>query len=93
MRVTPIINYDFLLLIVTIPLIDTSLLINLYTVNNLPALYSDLQFTYVWEGLYIVVSKHGMYTAIPPEYEIHICETTKGHLWMINHALYPIEPI
>ena len=39
MRVSPIIMEDFLLLILTVPLVDQSLQMDLYKVHNLPALH------------------------------------------------------
>ena len=52
MKVTPIIMENFLLVILTIPLADQSLLKNLYKVHNLPALHPKLhiQFEYQLEG-------------------------------------------
>ena len=48
MKVTPIIMENFLLVILTIPLADQSLVMNLYKVHNLPALHPELhvQFQY-----------------------------------------------
>ena len=51
MKVTPIIMENFLLVILTIPLADQSLVMNLYKVHNLPALHPKLhvQFQYQLE--------------------------------------------
>ena len=48
MRVSPIIMEDFLLVILTVPLVDKSLQMDLYKVHNLPDLHPKLniQFTY-----------------------------------------------
>ena len=64
-----------------------------YKVHNLPALHPDLvgvQF-YILEGQYLAISKHGLYAAIPTEHDMRICVATKGHLCMLNHALYPAD--
>ena len=73
MRIMPAANSDFLLLRMTIPLIDTTLQMNLYKVYLAP-LHPDLKlhFIYVLEGQYLAVAKHGMYTALPTEHNIHI---------------------
>ena len=95
MRVSPIIMDDFLLLILTVPLVDQSLQMDLYKVHNLPALHPTLniQFTYQLEGKYLAIGKHGLYAALPSEHDIRICMTTNGGLCMMNQALYPIERI
>ena len=49
---------NFLLVILTIPLADQSLVMNLYRVHNLPALHPKLhvQFQYQLEGEYLAVT-------------------------------------
>ena len=48
MKITPIVMDDFLLIILTIPLTDQSLEIDLYKIYYLPALHPKLkvEFTY-----------------------------------------------
>ena len=67
MKVTPIIMENFLLVILTIPLADQSLLMNLYKVHNLPALHPKLyvQFEYQLEGEYLAITKDKQYAALP----------------------------
>ena len=43
MKITPVVMDDFLLIILTIPLTDQSLEINLYKVYNLPTLHPELK--------------------------------------------------
>ena len=47
MRITPIVMENFLLVVLTVPIIDTSLQMNVYRVHNLPTLHPGLkiQFT------------------------------------------------
>ena len=47
MRVTPVVMENFLAIILTIPLVDISLQMNIYKVHNLPTLHPELkvQFT------------------------------------------------
>ena len=86
MKITPIVMGDFLLILLTIPLSDQSLEMDLYKIYNLPTLHPKLkiEFTYQIEG---------EYAAIPTAREIRICETTEGYLCLMNQALYPIEKI
>ena len=48
-KVIPIIMDDYLMVILTIPLIDSSLGVNLYKVHNLPMLHPQLQIQVVYE--------------------------------------------
>ena len=59
MKIIPIVMDDFLLIILTIPLKDRSLGMNLYKVYNLPALHPELkvEFTYELEGEYLDITK------------------------------------
>ena len=52
MKITPVVMDEFLLIILTIPLTDQSLEMNLYKVYNLPVLHPELkvEFTYELEG-------------------------------------------
>ena len=67
MKVTPIIMENFLLVILTIPLADQSLVMNLYKVHNMPALHPELhvQFEYQLEGEYLAITKDKQYAALP----------------------------
>ena len=95
MRVTPVVMEHFLAVILTIPLLDISLQMNVYKVHNLPTLHPELkvQFTYELEGKYLAISKNGIYAALPAEDDIRICQATDGYLCMLNQALYPVEKI
>ena len=94
-RVQPIVMENFLAIILTLPIIDTSLQMNVYKVHNLPTLHPELkiQFTYQLEGEYLAISKDGIYAAIPAKADITICQATNGYICMMNQALYPIEKI
>ena len=93
MKITPIVMDDFLLIILTIPLTDQSLEMNLYKIYNLPTLHPELkvEFTYELEGEYLAISKNKLYAALPTAREIRICKGTGGYLCLMNQALYPIE--
>ena len=95
MKITPIVMDDFLLIILTIPLIDKSLEMNLYKVYNLPALHPKLkvEFTYELEGEYLAISKNKLYATLPTAREVRICKGMGGYLCLMNQALYPIEKL
>ena len=95
MEITPIVMDDFLLIILTIPLTDQSLEMDLYKIYNLPALHPELkvEFTYELEEEYLAITKNKLYAALPTAREIRICKGTRGYLCLMNQALYPIEKI
>ena len=93
MKITPVVMDDFLLIILTIPLTDQSLEMNLYKVYNLPALHPELkvEFTYELEGEYLAITKNKLYAALPTARETRICKGTGGYLCLMSQALYPID--
>ena len=95
MKITPLVMDDFLLIILTIPLTDQSLEMNLYKVYNLPALHPELkvEFTYELEGEYLAITKNKLYAALTTAREIRICKGTGGYLCLMNQALYPIDKL
>ena len=94
-KVTPIILEDRLMVIMTIPLIDNSLDMNLYKVHNLPMLQPRLgiQAEYELEGKYLAILVHGMYATLPHATDIKLCKMSQDHLCMLDHTLYPIDCI
>ena len=95
MKITSIVMDDFLLIILTIPLTDQSLEMNLYKVYNLPALHPELKVEFVFEleGEYLAITKNKLYAALPTAREIRICKGTAGYLCLMNQALYPIDKL
>ena len=95
MKITPVVLDDFLLILLTIPLTDQSLEMDLYKIYNLPTLHPKLKikFTYQMEGEYLAISKSRLYAAVPTAREIRICEATEGYLCLMNEALYTIEKL
>ena len=67
MKITPVVVEDVLSMLLTIPLIDKSLQMNMYKVHNLPALHTKLGVAaeYILEGDYLAVDEHGLYVALP----------------------------
>ena len=60
-KLTPIVLQDYVMLILTVPLVDQSLHMNLYKVHNLPMLHPTLnvQVQYVLEGPYLATMMDG----------------------------------
>ena len=73
---------NFLLVILTTPLGDQSLVMNLYKVHNLLALHPKLhvQFEYQLEGENLAITKDQQYAALRTAGGIQICETTEKSL-------------
>ena len=73
---------DFLMVILTVPLIDSSLNVNLYRIHNLLMLHPtlEIQVEYELEGTYFATHMHGMYATIPKATDIKLCMMTQGHL-------------
>ena len=94
-KITPIIIGDVLSILLTIPLIDRSLQMNVYKVHNLPALQVKLGVAaeYILEGDYLAVDQHGLYVALPDAREMQICLTSQGGLCVMNQALHPVETV
>ena len=92
-KVTPIVMRDFLMVILTIPLGDDSLQMNLYKVNNLPLLHHELQkeVTYDLEGEYFTTVIQGMYMTLSDATNIKLSTVSQGHLCMFDQAIYPVD--
>ena len=94
-NLTPIICQDYLMLVLTIPLVDKSLQMNLYKVHNLPMLHPTLNVhvQYELEGNYFAILMEDMFVSLPTALDVKLCLLTKGHLCMFDQALYPVECI
>ena len=92
-KLTPIVLEDYLMLILTVPLIDQSLHMNLYKVYNLPMLHPMLHVhvQYEIENLYLATIMDGMFITLPNALDVKLCLMTNEHLCMFKQALYPVE--
>ena len=95
MKITPVIVKDLMVILLTIPITDKSLSMNVYRAHNLPAVHPEhgLAARYHLEGEYLAVGKHGLYVAIPDARDIHLCLASQGGLCVMNQALHPVETI
>ena len=94
-KLTPIVLQDYLMLILTMPLIDQSLQMNLYKIHNLPMLHPTLKVhtQYELEGTYLATLMEGMFISLPSTVDVKLCLICNGHLCMFNKALYPVDGI
>ena len=92
-KLTPIVLEDYLMLILTVCLVDQSLHMNLYKVHNLPMLHPTLHVNaqYEIEGSYLATVMDGMFITLPTALDVRLCVMTNGHLCMFNQVLYPVE--
>ena len=92
-KLTLIVLEDYLMLILTVPLIDQSLHMNLYKVYNLPMLHPILHVhvQYELESSYLATIMDVMFITLPTALDVKLCLMTNGHLCMFKQALYPME--
>ena len=94
-RVTALLTDDVLFIVMTIPLKDTSLQMNVYKVHNLPLIHPKLNIsvTYELEGKYLAIGHEGHYVSLPEEGELTMCLLTQGGLCKMNQAMYPSDKV
>ena len=92
-KLTPVVLQDYLMLILTVPLVDQSLQMNLYKVHNLSMLHPTLNVhtQYKLEGSYLVPMMEGMFIYLPTALDVKLCLVTNGHLCMFDQALCLVE--
>ena len=93
-KLTPIVLQDYLMLILTFPLVDQSLQMNLYKIHNLPMLLHptlNVHAQYELEGTYLMTMMERMFVSLPTDLDVKLCLVTNGHLCMFDQALYPVE--
>ena len=90
-KITPVVIDKLLVILLTIPIIDSTLELNIYRIHNLPALPlgHKIATTYLLEGDYFAIGKHRVYTALPNERSIQVCLESNLAICMIGQALYP----
>ena len=84
-----------LVILLTIPILDTTLELNMYWVHNLPAIPPGHQLaaTYQLEGEYFAVGKHGVYVALPHCDMVVRCINLNLAICQMDQALYPARVI
>ena len=94
-KITPIVMDKMLVILMTIPVLDKSLELNIYQVQNLPAIPpgQEVAALYQLESRYFAIGKHGMYVTLPTEQSVRTCLQTELAICILEQALYPIKHI
>ena len=94
-RVTPIMTSDMVIMMLSFPLTDKALDLEVYKVHRLPALHPELkeEFTYRLEGDYLGITADGDFSALITHEEIQLCQSTDDYLCTLNSALYPTDSL
>ena len=94
-KLTPTVLQDYLMLILSVPLVDQSLQMNLYKVHYLPMLHPTLNVhaQYEIEGTYLATLMEGMFISLLSALGVKLCLITNGHLCMFDQELYLVESI
>ena len=94
-KVIPIVIDKMLVILMTIPVLDKTLELNIYQVHNLPAipLGQEVESLYQLENKYLAIGRHGRYVTLPTEQSVRICIQTELAICILEQALYPVEHI
>ena len=94
-KVTPMVMDRMLVILMTIPILDKTLELNIYQVHNLPAIPpgQEVAALYQLESKYFAIGKHGMYVTLPTEQSVRVCLQTEPAICILEQALYPIKHI
>ena len=94
-KITPVVIDKLSVILLTIPIIDSTLELNIYRIHNLPAIPPGhkIATTYLLEGDYFAIGKHRVYAALPNERSIQVCLESDLAICMIGQALYPMMHI
>ena len=94
-KITPIVMDKMLVILMTIPVLDKSLELNIYQVHNLPAIppRQEVAALYQLESRYFAIGKHGMYVTLPTEQSVRVCLQTELAICILEQALYPVKHI
>ena len=91
LRITPMVLDKLLVVLLTIPLTDQSLEMNIFRIHNLPLVHPEYHVSvkYNIEGEYITVDKKDMYVALLEKNSLQICLMSNMGLCTMRNALYP----
>ena len=94
-KVTPMVMDRMLVILMTIPVLDKTLELNIYQVHILPAMPpgQEVAALYQLDSKYFAIGKHGMYVTLPTEQSVRICLQTELAINILEQALYPIKHI
>ena len=94
-KVPPIVMDKMLVILMTIPVLDKTLELNIYQVHNLPAVSpgQEVEDLYQLENRYFAIGKHGMYVTLPTEQSVRTCLQTELAICILGQALYPVKHV
>ena len=94
-QIYPVLSDNMLVVLLTIPLLDTTLELNIYRIHSLPAIPPGhhLAAVYQLEGEYFAVGKHGSYVALPDREAIICCINTRLAVCQLDRALYSVNVV
>ena len=94
-KVVPIVMDKLLVILLTIPVLDKTLKLNIYQVHNLPAILpgQKVEALYQLGSKYFAIGKHGTYVTLPTEQSVRTCLQTELAICILKQALYPVKHI
>ena len=94
-KVIPIVMDKMLVILMTIPVLDKTLELNIYQVHNLPAIPpgQEVEALYQLENEYFAIGKHGLYVTLPMEQSVRTCLQTELAICILEQALYPVKHV
>ena len=94
-KVTPIVMDEMLVILMTIPVLDGTLELNIYQVRGLPAVPPGrgVESLCQLENKYFAMGGHGLYVTLPTEQSVRICLQTELAICILEQALYPVEHV
>ena len=94
-KVIPIVIDKMLVILMTTPVLDKTLELNIYQVHNLPAipLGQEVESLYQLENKYFAIGRHGQYVTLPTEQSVRTFLQTELAICILEQALYPVEHI
>ena len=94
-KVTPIVIDKMLVILMTIPVLDKTLELNIYQVHNLPAIPpgQEVESLYQLENKYFAIGRQELYITLPTEQSVRICLQTELAICILEQALNPVEHV
>lgn len=93
LRIYPIVLENQLVMMIDIPLVDRSRIINIYRVHNLPILHPKLRkmFQYQLESNYVGITQDTVHITLLDEIDIIKCIVAGQNYCRLKSALFPTE--
>ena len=94
-KVVLVVIDKLLVILMTIPVLDKTLELNIYQVHNLPAVPpgQEVEATYQLESEYFAIGKHRIYVTLPTEQSVRICLQSELAICILGQALYPAKHV